>query len=367
MLYNWELPDWPNFKYSLEGLQTALDAYLLETGEVSGMLKSLPNDIGQQLLVEAMLAEALKTSQIEGEFLSRQDVMSSIRNNLGLSTSTEPVHDRRSQGIGELMVDVQRTYQLDLTTQKLWQWHQMALGSSLGTRAGRWRKGSEPMQILSGSIGREKIHFQAPPSDLVPKEMDRFIAWFNDTAPKGKKPLKSAPVRAGIVHLYFESIHPFEDGNGRIGRALAEKALSQTMDRPLIISLSQTIEADKRSYYQALESAQRSNDISEWIRYFVDVVLDAQTQSRQLITFTLEKTKFFDRYSDKLNYRQTKIVKTMLEAGVKGFEGGMSAKKYMSIAKTSKATATRDLQELLEIGVFKTEGAGRSVRYNLML
>jgi len=365
MLYNWELPNWPDFKYSLEGLQSVLDAYLLETGEVSGMLKSLPDAIGEQLLVEAMLAEALKTSQIEGEFLSRQDVMSSIRNNLGLSISPEPVRDRRSQGIGELMVDVRRTYNLDLTRQKLWQWHQMALESSLGTRAGQWRKGSEPMQILSGSIGREKIHFQAPPSDLVPEEMDRFISWFNDTAPKGKKPLKSAPVRAAVVHLYFESIHPFEDGNGRIGRALAEKALSQTMDRPLIISLSQTIEADKKSYYQALESAQRCNDISEWIRYFVNVVLDAQTQSRQQINFTLEKTKFFDRFSDKLNQRQTKIVKTMLEAGIKGFEGGMSAKKYMSIAKTSKATATRDLQELLEIGVFIIEGAGRSIRYIL--
>ncbi|TDE17100.1 Fic family protein [Dyadobacter psychrotolerans] len=367
MRYNWELPDWPDFTYSLTGLESVLEAFLLETGEITGILKSLPEHVKQESIIETMLSEAIKTSQIEGEFLSRQDVMSSIRNNIGLSATPEPVHDRKSQGMGQLMVDIRGTYQQALTTNKLWQWHQMVMIDSVRIRAGQWRTGNEPMQILSGSIGKEKIHFQAPPSAQVEAEMDLFVTWFNQTAPQGNKPIKVAPVRAAIVHLYFESIHPFEDGNGRIGRALAEKALSQTAERPLLISLSKTIEADKQRYYAALEKAQKSNEISEWIRYFADVILNAQIESRQLINFTLQKTRFFDRHGSQMNPRQTKVIDKMMQAGKDGFEGGMSAKKYMSITKTSKATATRDLQQLLELGILSTEGGGRSVHYKLLL
>jgi len=223
------------------------------------------------------------------------------------------------------------------------------------------------MQIVSGSIGKEKIHFQAPPSQQVSEEMRQFISWFNATAPDESKTISSAPVRAAIAHLYFESIHPFEDGNGRIGRAIAEKTLSQTLGRPVMMSLSRTIEADRKNYYAALEQAQTSNEITAWISYFVEVALKAQRESRQLIDFTLQKTRFFDRHKTQLNERQTRVIQKMLEAGQGGFEGGMSAKKYMSITKTSKATATRDLQMLSELGVFKAEGGGRSVRYGLVL
>jgi Fic family protein len=230
---------------------------------------------------------------------------------------------------------------------------------------GAWRTHQEPMQVVSGAVGKEKIHFEAPPSAQVSAEMKKFIAWFNDTAPGAKNEIKKAPVRAAIAHLYFESIHPFEDGNGRIGRAIAEKALSQTIGRHVLLSLSQTIEADKKSYYLALESAQRSNEITGWMKYFVKTTLQAQLEAKRIIDLTLKKTKFFDLFKNKLNERQVKVIIKMLEAEPKGFEGGMTANKYISITKASKATATRDLQLLAELGVFVSEGGGRSTRYSL--
>lgn len=214
------------------------------------------------------------------------------------------------------------------------------------------------MQVVSGAIGKKKIHFKAPPSAQVAAEMQQFIAWFNDTAPGGKSEIKKAPVRSAIAHLYFETIHPFEDGNGRIGRAIAEKALSQTIGRPVLLSLSQTIEANKKLYYQALETAQQNNEITGWIKYFVATTLKAQLEAKQLIDFTLKKTKFLDRFKDQLNERQLKVIMKMMDAEPKGFEGGMTANKFISITKASKATATRDLQILAELGVLVSKGGG---------
>jgi Fic family protein len=239
-----------------------------------------------------------------------------------------------------------------------------------GTRrvkAGQWRTHKEPMQVISGPIGKEKIHFTAPPSQIVPKEMTAFVKWFNDSAPGGKNEIRKAIVRSAIAHLYFETIHPFEDGNGRAGRALSEKALSQGMGRPVLMSLSKTIEANKKNYYDALKEGQRSNEITPWITYFANMVLASQIQAEEEIDFTLRKTRFFDKFQNILNERQVKVIKRMLEEGPKGFNGGMSAKKYMAITHTSKPTATRDLQDLEEKGIFTTSGGGRSTRYEMNL
>jgi len=243
-------------------------------------------------------------------------------------------------------------------------WHRILLANSTKIKAGVWRKHKAPMQVVSGTIGKEKVHFEAPPSKQVPQEMEHFIHWFNSTAPGGDKEIKKAPVRSAIAHLYFESIHPFEDGNGRIGRAIAEKALSQTIGRPVMLSLSQVIEADKKSYYKALEKAQRKNEITEWLQYFTGIVYEAQIAANKLISFTLQKSMFINQYKTLLNERQLKVVLKMLESP-KGFEGGMSAKKYISITKTSKATATRDLQQLLELGALILKGGGRSTHYTI--
>lgn len=263
------------------------------------------------------------------------------------------------------MVAVRNSFAAPLTTETLFSWHRMLMTRVTRITAGAWRSHEEPMLVVSGAIGKEKIHFEAPPSARVPAEMEKFIAWFNDTAPGTKNEIKKAPVRAAIAHLYFESIHPFEDGNGRIGRAIAEKALSQTIGRPVLLSLSQTIEADKKSYYLALESAQRSNEVTDWMKYFVKTTLQAQLEAKRIIDLCLKKTKFFDLFKNKLNGRQLKVINKMLEAEPNGFEGGMTAKKYISITKASKATATRDLQLLAELGVFIPQGGGRSTHYSL--
>ena len=362
MTYNWQQPDWPDFSYQLIDIEETLFTIAEQMGHISGVLKTLPENLQVDTLINVMVSEAIKTSAIEGELLSRPDVMSSVRNNLGLNQKLEPVRDKLSQGAGELMVAVRNSYSDPLTVEMLFEWHTLLLGQTTKINTGAWRNHDEPMQVISGAFGKQKVHFEAPPSSKVPAEMIQFINWFNDTAPGGNREIKKAPVRSAIAHLYFESIHPFEDGNGRIGRAIAEKALSQTIGRPVMMSLSQAIEADKKSYYNALEKAQRKNEITGWIRYFVNIVYKAQLSARELIDFTLRKAKFLDRYKTDFNDRQMKAILKMLESP-DGFEGGMTTRKYISITKTSKATATRDMQLLAELGALRPEGAGRSVHY----
>lgn len=364
-MYNWQQPDWPQFKYSLQGVEDMLLTFSEKVGRVTGILEALPEETKQDVVIDIILAEAIKTSEIEGEFPNRKDVLSSIRKNLGLHTSPEHIKDKSAVGLGELMIDVRKTFKEPLTKDKLFAWHRMLLGNNNRIEVGNWRTHEDPMQVISGAMGKEKVHYEAPPSSGVSNEMQQFIEWFNDTAPGGAKEIKKAPVRAAVAHLYFETIHPFEDGNGRIGRAIAEKALSQTIGRPVVLSLSRTIEANKNAYYSSLEKAQRSNEITPWVDYFVETSLEAQTEAEIQIDFTLKKTRFFDRFKDQLNDRQLTVIKRMLEEGPKGFQGGMNARKYIGITKTSKATATRDMQQLLELGAFKlaSEAGGRSTSY----
>jgi Fic family protein len=365
--YNWQRKDWPNFIFSIETSEEALYAFAEKAGHIGGIWKSIPEDMQMEALVDLMLAEALKTSEIEGEYLSRKDVLSSIKANLGLVNPKTKAKDRKASGIADLMTDVRNSFKEILTKEKLFEWHRMIFGNQEDFDIGKWRSHKEPMQIVSGAAGKQKVHYEAPPSNRVSKEMDRFVSWFNETAPGGKKEIHKGPVRAAIAHLYFETIHPFEDGNGRIGRALAEKALSQGLGRPVLLSLSRTIEAGRKNYYGALEKAQSSLDITGWINYFVTTVLSAQTQAEEQIEFTLRKVKFFDRFGSQLNKRQLTVIRRMFDEGIKGFEGGMNANKYIGLTKISKATATRDLQELVEKGIFKIVGGGRSSRYDLMV
>jgi Fic family protein len=367
MGYNWQKSDWPHFNYDLKEIEDTLFAFAEETGHITGLLKAMPEAMQIDAIIDIMVAEAIKTSEIEGEYLSRPDVKSSIRNNLGLNTHPEFVKDKKAQGAGELMVAVRKSYADPLSEDTLFAWHKILLGESTRVTIGGWRSHHEPMQVVSGTIGHEKIHFEAPPSKQVPGEMQKFIQWFNDTAPGAINEIKKAPVRSAIAHLYFETIHPFEDGNGRIGRAIAEKALSQTIGRPVLLSLSQAIEANKKSYYTDLETAQQDNHITQWIKYFVSTILNAQVRAKQQIDLTLKKAKFFDLHKGKMNDRQLKAIKKMLEAEPEGFQGGMTAKKYESITKVSKATATRDLQMLADLEVLLPAGGGRSTHYVLNL
>ena len=366
MLYNWQQSDWPKFRYDLSGIEEILLTFAERTGRASGLLKGLTADAQVEATIEMMVVEALKTSAIEGELLSRKDVMSSIRHNLGME-SGPATGDKRAKGAAALMIDVRNSFATSLSEPKLFEWHRMIMAGHRRIAAGQWRTHAEPMQVVSGPVGHERVHFEAPPSTTVPEEMTRFIQWFNDTAPGGKQEIRKAAVRSAVAHLYFEAIHPFEDGNGRIGRALSEKALSQGLGRPALLSLSRAIEANRKQYYEALQEGQQSNEITPWVSWFVHMVLEAQIQAEEQIEFTLKKTRLFDRWRDQLNDRQLQTLRRMLDEGPTGFEGGMSAKKYMTITEASKATATRDLQDLADKGIVVPAGGGRSIHYKINL
>lgn len=368
MVYNWQLQGWPDFTYDVTEVQPLILAFAQETGEVNGLIQGLPDTLKQETLLQLMLSEAVKTSEIEGEYLSGEDVMSSLRNNLGLNDTPVYVKDRRASGVAQLMVEVRRGFREPLTLDMLKAWHRLLFaGTTSRVNLGEWRQGDAPMQVISGAYGRDIVHYEAPPSTGVPEEMERFVEWYRSASLPLKGQVPEAILKSSIAHLYFESIHPYEDGNGRIGRAIAEKALSQSLGRPIMLSLSKTIEANKKAYYNALKEAQRALDITTWMVYFANVVLDAQRDAKAMVLFTLKKAQFYDRYKTQLDERQWKAINKMLDKGAAGFDGGMTAKKYMGITKVSKATATRDLQQLHEIGVLAREGAGRSVRYRLNL
>lgn len=367
MLYNWEYNNWPHFEYDLSSVKDEISQFHEKQGHITGALQALPEEDQLNALIDTMVSEALKTSEIEGEILVKPEVRSSIVNNLNLNAVQEPVKDKRAAGIGQLMVNARDHFAEALTAETFFEWHRMLFSGYTGPWVGAWRVSEEPMRVISGPMGRPKVHYEAPPSSRVPKEMQELITWFNDTAPGGIKEIKEAPLRAALAHLYFESIHPFEDGNGRLGRALAEKALSQTTRRPVLLSLSQGIESKKSLYYDKLEQAQKTMEVTDWVDYFIKTIVAAQEFAIAMVDFTVKKNRFFQRYEAQLNDKQLKVIKRMMEEGPAGFEGGMNAGKYKGIAGISKATATRHLQELTEKGVLKIKGAGRSTSYELMM
>jgi len=364
-MYNWQYKDWPNFTYSIAHLSAITVEFAREIGLIGGLIMGLNDELKQETLIEILIAEAIKTSEIEGEYMSREDVMSSIKRNLGLNDGNT-VRDKRVAGIAKLMTTIRTDAADKLSLDMIKHWHQLLMEGFPKISGGEWRQGEEPMQVVSGAYGREVIHYEAPPSNRLSQEMERFITWFHQDHFDVKDNMTQALLKAAVAHVYFESIHPFEDGNGRVGRALAEYTLSNTLQSPVLLSISKIIEKDKRQYYEALKQAQSGLDLTAWIHYFTQVIVDAQRNARELIEFTMKKAKFFDRVTALLNERELKVIKRMLENGLEGFEGGMTAKKFMAMTKASKATATRDLQHLHDIGVFKQMGAGRSVRYELV-
>ncbi len=364
MAYNWQLSDWTHFQYDADKFRTLADTFLEAAGQSLGVMTAMTAAKKEASLVTVLVKEAIKTSAIEGEMVSREDVISSIKKNLGFETPTVFIRDKRAEGIAQLLVKSRETYADDLSEEMLFEWHRLLMRGSFGLTVGAWRHHNEPMQVISGAIGKETVHFEAPPSHRVPDEMQQFIKWFNQSRPNGDAPLQNIVIRAAIAHLYFESIHPFEDGNGRIGRVIAEKAIAQNLNRPVLMSVSATIEADKKAYYEALKIAQRSNQINDWITYFGNVLHQSQTDFIKTVEFSLKKARFFDLAKPLLNERQEKIIARMLEEDDE-FEGGMNAKKYQSIGKTSKATATRDLQDLVEKKIFISNFGGRNTSYHV--
>lgn len=370
MKWIWQQPDWPDFRYERSALEDRELAFRINSERLAGSFDALSMATREDATVDLMLSEAIKTSAIEGENLDRESVRSSL---LSLITSdTLPANsDQKAAGAASLLVDVRKNWQTSLTHDLLGKWQSMAVPEQRYTAIlrGAYRNDPSPMQIVSGPYGREKVHYEAPPATQVPDEMVRFIDWYNKTSPTKSDKNILGIERAGIAHLWFEVIHPFDDGNGRVGRAIADHALSQSLGYPTTACLATAIEADKKTYYLQLEKASRGSlDVNIWLDYFADVVIKAQEIAREEVDFVLAKTRFYEAYGDQLNDRQTRMVSRVFAEGRKGFEGGITTKKYEAITKCPNRTASRDLSDLVAKGILiPLPGGGRTTRYELAI
>lgn len=364
MTWNWQQAEWPKFSYDKKALESLESEFLLRSGEFLGVFRHVGSDDRDQIRLDLISEEALKTSAIEGEYLNRESLQSSLRRQLGLGGEARRVPPAE-RGIAEMMADVYLQFASPLSHRTLYAWHKMVMsGERRIETIGSYRDHTDAMQIVSNRLDRPKVHFEAPPSARVKAEMDAFIAWFNNTSPTGKSPLPSL-TRAGIAHLHFESIHPFEDGNGRIGRALSERALAQNLGEPSLIALAYTIERHRKAYYDSLEANNKGLEITGWLVYFANTLLEAQRVTLARVEFAVAKARFYERHRGQLNERQEKAIARIFREGIDGFKGGLSAENYIAITQTSRATATRDLQDLVTKAVLTRKGERRHTRYEL--
>lgn len=366
MLWNWQLSDWPQFAFDAASLRDAEARFLKGAGVVVGSMHHLDGKARQGIVIELISQEMVDSSAIEGEILDRVSVQASIARQLGFAADKRRSNPAEA-GAAELMADLYRRYAEPLKDQLLFDWHKMLMNGRRDLAdIGAYRTHADPMQIVSGALHAPHIHFEAPPSDQVPAEMARFISWFNNGAPKSSAPMP-AITRAAIAHLWFETIHPFEDGNGRLGRAIAEKALAQSVEAPTLTALATTINRHKKAYYAQLHVASQTNQIDAWMGWFADIVLEAQGRTIESIRFLIEKTRLLDRLRGRINDRQEKALIRMMAEGADGFVGGLSAHNYRTITDTASATATRDLAELVELGALERVGERRYARYHLTI
>ena len=364
MTWNWEQPGWPELTYDSAALEPLERQFLLRSGEFIGAFKHVGSEDQDMLKIELISDEAVKTSEIEGEVLNRDSVQSSLRQQFGLGTDQRQIPPAE-RGIAQMMVDLYKSFGEPLTHEVMLAWRKMLISGAQRIRVvGGYRTHSDAMQVVSGAIHNRKVHFEAPPSSKMKDEMNAFVSWFNETAPNGKRPLP-ALTRAGIAHLYFVSIHPFEDGNGRIGRALAEKSLAQNLGQPSLIALAYTIERACKAYYAALERNNKDIEITDWLSYFAATILEAQRNTIERVDFYVAKAKLYEKLRGRLNERQEKVITRMFREGIDGFKGGLSAENYIGITQASRATATRDLQDLVDKGALTRTGELRHTRYRL--
>lgn len=373
----WLRPDWPEAALAYDASAVALE--LAEAYRMHGVLEGKAAAIGvgttSQVALNALSDEVLATAAIEGERLSLDAVRSSVMRRLGLSTSG-PIN-RSVDGLVEVISDATTAIDTPLDEDRLCRW-QSALfpGGTSGIHriaVGRYRDHPDPMQIVSGQPGREIVHYEAPPSKDVPEQMNRFLNWFADTTPArasllpavGRKPTDGF-ARAAIAHLWFESIHPFEDGNGRIGRAIVDMAMAQHLRQPVrLYSLSRQLLTLRSAYYDELNRAQRGeSDVTAWVKWFARQITAACHAASGVIDQAIEKKQFWEKQKGSgLHERQRKVLQRLLDDGDGGFLGGLNAEKYMKMTGVSKATATRDLSDMVKGGQLWSQGVGKAVRY----
>lgn len=370
----WERETYPHFTYDLNRLEHLIQEVSLEQGYLIAITQTMDrNNIAQRQL-EALMNEAISTSAIEGEILNRDSVKASIQRKLGFAEIDSYKRDISTDYLIEILIDANTNYDQDLSLERLFGWHNALFPSGYSglskINVASFR-GEESMEVIGGAAGKEKTYYVAPPRGTLEDEMARYLTWFNTIPP--------SLLKACIAHLWFVIIHPFDDGNGRIGRAITDLVLSNieksTISR--LYSMSSAINRDRGGYYKVLEKTtgyirKETNhlDVTDWCEWFLTTLHTALGDTKKKLGYIVQKTTFWDKYKNhNLNVRQTKVLNKILDMGTENFQGALSKKKYMTITDTASTTASRDITQLIEIGCIRQiEGTnGRNVRYEIVL
>ena len=356
--------NWPEFTWNSNTFLDLLSEARNLQGRLIGKMETLGFDLRNEALLDTLTLDVLKSSEIEGEFLNPDQVRSSIARRLGMEIAGAIDSDRNVEGVVEMMLDATQKCFDPLTADRLFDWHAALFPTGRSgmykITVANWRKDTTgPMQVVSGAMGKEKVHFQATDSDLLEKEMSRFIDWFNNSE-------IDLVIKAAIAHLWFVTIHPFEDGNGRITRALTDMLLAQSdKSNQRFYSMSAQIRIERKQYYEILEKTQKGDlDITEWIVWFLNCLINALKSTDSVLTRVLFKAEFWKKHIETaINDRQRKLLIKLMD----GFDGKLTSSKWAKIAKCSKDSAVRDINDLIEKGILQKEAAGgRSTNYELI-
>jgi len=366
----WEQENYPNFTYNTKKLEALIEKISIEQGYLIAMGDVMNKESIEQRQIEALENEAISTSAIEGEVLNRDSVKASIKRKLGFRDIDYNKINASTDYLIEVLIDANTNYADDLTLERLFGWHNALFPKGysglIKINVADFR-GDETMEIVSGVAGKEKTYYEAPPKKILEKEMECFLAWFNET--------ETTLLKAAIAHLWFVIIHPFDDGNGRITRAITDLVLSKIENSKIskLYSMSSAINSDRKGYYNALENTtgyvRKSDnhlDITLWCEWFLRTLHVALKETRSKLGYIVDKTKFWDKHKkSNLNARQIKVINRILDVGVENFLGDLSKKNYTKIADTTSSTASRDIAELLDLGCIKQVNGtiGRNIRY----
>ena len=365
-VYIHKLPDWPHFRWSQEALAQKLAAVRYRQGELIGRMKAMGFSLRSEAVFQTLTLDVLKSSEIEGEILDREQVRSSIARRLGMDIGAVASASRNIEGIVEMTLDATQDYDKPLTKERLFGWHASLFPTGYSgmrkIKIAAWRDDSKgPMQVVSGQVGHERVHFEAPSADRLEREMTLFLDWFNNDDGT------DLVLRSGVAHLWFVTIHPFEDGNGRIARALTDMTLARSEQSPQrFYSMSAQIRKERDAYYGGLEETQKGTlDITARLEWFLDCLNHAFDSVESTLAIVLKKARFWESYSETpFNDRQRLVLNKLLD----GFEGKMTSSKWAKLAKCSQDTALRDILELTERGILvKDSAGGRSTSYSVII
>jgi Fic family protein len=362
--YIYQQPDWPQFRWDREAIAPPLAEVRHQQGRLRGRMEGLGFPLQQEAALDTLTMDVVKTSEIEGEILNPDQVRSSVARRLGMDIAGAVAADRHVEGVVEMMMDATQNFRAPISRERLWGWQAALFPSGYSgirrIQLGSWRDDSRgPMQVVSGPMGRERVHYEAPAAERLAAEMEKFVAWVN--VDEGSDPV----LRSAIAHLWFVTIHPFEDGNGRIARAIADWVLAHTENSSLrFYSMSTQIRAERNAYYEILERTQKGSlDITEWVHWFIGCLERAFANTQNTLAAVLRKARFWEAHaSGGLNDRQRLMLNKLLD----GFDGKLTTSKWAAITKCSQDTAGRDVQELIEKGILvKDNAGGRSTSYSL--